>query len=92
MRSTRARIHINAPRADVYRALIDADSVAKWMVPDADNPAMLGAMTITMTLADANGGTDLSAVHENLPPALSGEQNALGRRLSLAKLAALVGI
>jgi uncharacterized protein YndB with AHSA1/START domain len=31
--STRIRIHLNAPRAAVYRALIDAKAVATWMVP-----------------------------------------------------------
>src|SRR5947209_17557329 len=31
--STRIRRHVNAPRADVYRALLDARAVATWMVP-----------------------------------------------------------
>jgi uncharacterized protein YndB with AHSA1/START domain len=26
--------HVNAPRAEVYRALLDADAVAAWRVPD----------------------------------------------------------
>jgi len=34
MSSTRITRHINATRASVYRALIDADAVAKWMVPN----------------------------------------------------------
>src|SRR5512140_1171375 len=34
MPSTRITRHINAPRAKVYRALLDAGAVAKWMVPD----------------------------------------------------------
>jgi hypothetical protein len=29
---------------------------------------MRGAMTITMTLTDADGGTDIHAVHDGLPP------------------------
>lgn len=33
MSSTRIRQHIRAPRAAVYRALLDAGAVAKWMVP-----------------------------------------------------------
>ena len=33
MSSTRITRHINAPRATVYRALLDADAVATWMVP-----------------------------------------------------------
>lgn len=32
--STRLRQHVKAPRAAVYRALIDARAVATWMVPD----------------------------------------------------------
>jgi uncharacterized protein YndB with AHSA1/START domain len=31
--STRITCHVNAPRARVYRALVDARSVATWMVP-----------------------------------------------------------
>src|SRR5688500_2306363 len=31
--STRISRHINAPRADVYRALLDARAVAAWKVP-----------------------------------------------------------
>ena len=33
MTSTRVRQHINAPRAAVYRALLDPAAVATWMVP-----------------------------------------------------------
>jgi uncharacterized protein YndB with AHSA1/START domain len=31
--STRVSRHVNAPRASVYRALLDARAVATWMVP-----------------------------------------------------------
>ena len=31
--STRAGCHVNAPRASIYRALLDAQAVATWMVP-----------------------------------------------------------
>jgi uncharacterized protein YndB with AHSA1/START domain len=34
MHSTRVSRHANAPRAAVYRALLDADAVARWRVPD----------------------------------------------------------
>ena len=33
MSSTRISRHVNAPRASVYRALLDAQAVAIWMVP-----------------------------------------------------------
>jgi Activator of Hsp90 ATPase homolog 1-like protein len=47
-------------------------------------------MTITITLADADGGTDVHAVHDGLPPGVPAADNELGWKLSLAKLAALV--
>ncbi|MFI7407348.1 SRPBCC domain-containing protein [Streptomyces sp. NPDC049627] len=34
MHSTRVSRHVNASRATVYRALLDADAVARWRVPD----------------------------------------------------------
>jgi hypothetical protein len=52
---------------------------------------MQGEMTITLTLTDADdGGTELVAVHDDLPPGLSPADNELGWRLSLDELAALV--
>ena len=54
------------------------------------DPALYGEMTITITLADRDGGTELVAVHEGLPPGLSPADNDTGWRRALAKLAALV--
>lgn len=34
MTTTRLQCHIKAPRAQVYRALIDPQAIAIWMVPD----------------------------------------------------------
>jgi len=140
---------VNAPRASVYRALLDARAVATWMVPngmtskvhafepleggsfrisltydeptgtgkstahtdtfhgrfvklvpnekvvevvefETTDPTMRGEMTITFTLADADGGTDILAEHDGLPPGLSPADNEVGWRMSLEKLAALV--
>lgn len=47
-------------------------------------------MTITFTLTEADGGTDVHAVHDQLPPGLSAADNEVGWRMSLEKLAALV--
>jgi uncharacterized protein YndB with AHSA1/START domain len=58
---------------------------------ETGDPALRGPMTITLTLADADdGGTDLVAVHEGLPEGVRPEDNELGWRESLARLAALV--
>ena len=149
MASTRSTRCVNAPRADVYRALLDARAVATWMVPEGmtscvhvfdpregglfrislaydeptgtgkttehtdtyhgrfvklvpneqvvevmefetADPAMRGEMTVTFTLTDADGGTDVLAVHDNVPPGVSPADNELGWRMALDKLAAFV--
>ena len=149
MSSTQVSRHVNAPRARVYSALVDAKAIATWMVPagmtsqvhafdgreggtfrisltydaptragkttahtdtfhgrfvklvpdervvevvefETADPAMRGEMTITITLADANGGTEFHAVHDGLPPGLPPADNETGWRMSLEKLAALV--
>jgi uncharacterized protein YndB with AHSA1/START domain len=117
---------VNAPRAIVYRALLDERAVAMWKVPtgmtshvhafdareggsfrisltydaptgtgkttahtdtyhgrfvklvtnrqvvevvefETTDPALRGEMTITISLDDADGGTDVLAVHDGLP-------------------------
>ena len=147
MSSTCIRRRVNAPRARVYRALLDARAVATWKVPtgmtshvhvfdareggsfrisltydaptgtgkttahtdtyhgrfvklvtneqvvevvefETTDPALRGEMTIT--LADADAGTDVLAVHDGLPRGLSTVDNEAGWRSSLAKLAGLV--
>lgn len=55
-----------------------------------DDPALRGEMTITMSLTDADGGTNLLVVHDGLPNGVSPSDNAAGWRMALAKLAALV--
>jgi len=52
--------------------------------------ALRGEMTVTIMLTDADGGTDVLAVHEGLPPGLSPADNEEGGRMALAKLATLV--
>ena len=56
MGATRISIVVNAPRARVYRALIDARAVATWMVPDgmtsqvhAFDPREGGGFRISLT-------------------------------------------
>jgi uncharacterized protein YndB with AHSA1/START domain len=54
------------------------------------DPSMRGEMTITVTLTDAAGGTDLVGVHEGLPPGVSVADNERGWRQALGRLASLV--
>jgi tRNA-Thr(GGU) m(6)t(6)A37 methyltransferase TsaA len=57
---------------------------------ETDDPAMQGESRIRYHLTDAGGGTELVAVHDDLPPGLSPADNELGWSLSIAKLARLV--
>ncbi|HZH22204.1 MAG TPA: SRPBCC family protein [Geodermatophilus sp.] len=147
--TTRVSRHVRAPRAAVYRALLDPAAVARWKVPEGmtcrvhefdareggtlrvsltydepgpqgkttahtdtyrgrfvrlvpgelvvevdvfetDDPALQGEMTSTITLADADGGTELAAVHEGVPDGVAPADNELGWRMALDRLAELV--
>ena len=148
-RTTELSVWVNVPRHRVFNALIIAESIAQWMVPDGmtiiihefdgreggtfrisltyhspletgkttpntdtyhgrfvklipneqvievvefetADPLLQGEMTITFTLTDKKGGTEILAVHDNLPPGLSTEDNETGWRTSLSKLTALL--
>src|ERR671936_615970 len=69
MSSTRIRRRVRAPRAAVYRALLDARAVATWMVPDgmtsrvhAFDAREGGAFRISLTY-DAPTGTGKTTAH-----------------------------
>ncbi|MFC9897673.1 SRPBCC domain-containing protein [Nocardia sp. NPDC127579] len=73
-----------------FVTLVPDEQVVQVVEFDSDDPTMGGEMIIALTLTDAaNGGTDIVALHENLPAGVDPELNELGWRLSLAKLAAL---
>lgn len=71
--------------------LVPDTEVVQVIEFETDDPALRGEMTITFTLADADdgGGTNLTGVHENLPPGVSAADNELGWIMSLDKLAKL---
>jgi uncharacterized protein YndB with AHSA1/START domain len=82
------------PQTDTFHGrfvkLVPNEQVVEVVEFEASDPKLRGEMTITITLADANGGTELDAVHDGLPPGVSPADNELGWQMSLAKLAALV--
>jgi hypothetical protein len=54
--STRVGRHVNAPRAVVYRALLDARAVATWTLPTADNESgWCAALEKLAALVEAGG-------------------------------------
>jgi uncharacterized protein YndB with AHSA1/START domain len=70
--------------------VVPNELVVEMVEFETTDPAMRGEMTITISLADADGGTDVLAVHDGLPRGLSTADNEAAWRSSLAKLAALV--
>jgi uncharacterized protein YndB with AHSA1/START domain len=70
--------------------LVPNEKVVEVVEFETTDPAMRGEMTITTTLSDADGGTDIHAVHADLPPGVPPADNEVGWRMSLEKLAALV--
>src|SRR3954468_5101882 len=70
--------------------LVPNEQVVEVVEFETADPALRGEMTITFALTDADGGTDILAVHDGLPPGVSPMDNETGWRMSLANLAALV--
>ncbi len=69
MSSTRITRHVNAPRASVYRALLDPRAIAKWMVRNgmtskvhAFEPREGGSFRISLTY-DAPTSTGKTSAH-----------------------------
>ncbi|MEV4007821.1 SRPBCC family protein [Actinomadura sp. NPDC049753] len=149
MYSTRVSRHVRARPSDVYRALVDADAIMRWRVPDGmtsevhefdgreggafrisltydaptgagkssartdtyhgrfvelvpgervvevfefetGDPALQGEMTMTTTLTEVDGGTEVLVVHEGMPDAVPAADNETGTRMALDNLARLV--
>ena len=70
--------------------LVTNEQVVERVEFETTNPELRGEMTITISLADADGGTDVLAVHDGLPPGVPIADNDAGWREALSKLAALV--
>ena len=70
--------------------LVPNEQVVETVAFETSDLAMRGEMTIAITLADADGGTEVVAVHNGLPPGVPAADNEAGWRDSLGKLAALV--
>ncbi|MFE3226927.1 SRPBCC domain-containing protein [Nocardia sp. NPDC059228] len=80
-----------APHTDtfhgVFARVVPDREVVQTLEFETDDPDLRGEMTVTYTLDDVPGGTRVTAYHENLPPGLSPDENEIGFRAALAKLA-----
>jgi len=70
--------------------LVPDQKIVEVLEFETADPALQGQMTIAVLLADAPGGTEVTAVHQDLPPGLRPADNELGWTESLAKLAVLL--
>ncbi|MGH9159734.1 MAG: SRPBCC domain-containing protein [Vicinamibacteraceae bacterium] len=82
-----------SPHTDTYHGrfvkLVPNEQVVEVDEFETDS-ALRGEMTITITLEDAEVGTDLLATQDGLAPGLSPADNEAGWQMALAKLAAFV--
>ncbi len=81
--------HTDTHHGRFVRLVPDQEVVEVVEFETADD-TLRGEMTITFRLTEEEGGTELLAVHENLPPGLAPADNEIGWRMSLEKLARLV--
>jgi len=70
--------------------LVPDELVLEALEFETADPRMQGEMTVTTRLSDAGAGTDVELLHEGLPPGVHPEDNELGTRMALARLAALM--
>jgi uncharacterized protein YndB with AHSA1/START domain len=62
-----------------------------WVVEfESDQPDFAGEMRISWNLVDADGGTEVTALCEDIPKGIRLEDNELGSRSSLRKLAVFI--
>jgi uncharacterized protein YndB with AHSA1/START domain len=62
-----------------------------WLTEfESDDPAFAGEMRLVWSLAEVEGGTEVTVLCENIPRGIRPEDNEDGSRSSLEKLAAFV--
>jgi uncharacterized protein YndB with AHSA1/START domain len=83
-----------AAHTDTYHGhfvkLVPNEQVVEMFEFETTDPELRGEMTMTTTLADADGGTDVLVVHEGIPSGVPATDNETGTRMALANLATLV--
>jgi uncharacterized protein YndB with AHSA1/START domain len=70
--------------------LVPDHQVVEQFEFETGDPALRGEMTMTTTLVEADGGTDVLIAHDGIPDAVPVADNETGTRMALANLAQLV--
>lgn len=67
------------------------DEKVVWITEfESEDPDFAGEMTLTWSFVDADGGTEVTVLCENIPRGIRPEDNEEGSRSSLDKLAAFL--
>lgn len=84
----------SAPHIDTYHGcfvkLVPNEQVVEALEFETADPELRGQMTMTTTLTEVAGGTDVLVVHEGIPDKVPAADNETGTRMALASLARLV--
>jgi len=73
-----------------FARLVPHRQVVERIEFDTDEVGLRGAMTMTWSLRDVEGATEVELLHEGIPDAVPPGDNEAGTRMSLTKLAAYV--
>jgi uncharacterized protein YndB with AHSA1/START domain len=73
-----------------FVTLVPDERIVQVVEFESDEPGFAGEMRITVTLADVDGGTEVTYRCENIPEGIRPEDNEAGSRSSLDNLAELL--
>lgn len=84
----------SAAGTDTFRgrfvALVPDKKIVEAIEFESPHLRFAGEMTMTTSLADAEGGTEITILCQDIPPGIRLEDNEIGCRSALQNLAALV--
>jgi uncharacterized protein YndB with AHSA1/START domain len=84
----------SAAGTDTFRgrfvALVPHERIVEAIVFESPDPRFAGEMTMTTSLADLDGGTEITILCQDIPPGIRLEDNEIGCRSALQNLAALI--
>jgi uncharacterized protein YndB with AHSA1/START domain len=70
-----------------FARLVPGEQVVEVMAFESDDAALRTEMTMTTTLREVEGGTEVELLHEGVPDEVRPEDNETGSRMALAHLA-----
>ena len=70
-----------------FEQLVENELIRQSVEFETNDPAMQGQSSILYLLSEVDGSTEISAVHDHVPAGVAPEDNLMGWRMSLGKLA-----